>query len=106
MADNKLVAARDGVLVKVGNTIVSLYRGGAAPEGADERHVALLKERKLLVESDDDQNAPVEDHSDTVPAKSATREEWDAYAKSQGLSDEDIAGYSSKADLQAHFGVS
>lgn len=104
MADNKLVAARDGVLVKVGNTIVNLYRGGAVPEGADERHVALLKERKLLVEPDTDQGAPVEDHSDGgAPAKSATKGEWVDYAVAQGA-DRDEADAATKEDLIATYG--
>lgn len=104
----KHVASTDGVLVRVGDRVVSLYKDGAVPEGADRKHVSLLLDRGLLVEAD----APDEDEPDAgdddgvqVPVKSATRPEWDAYAKSQGLTDEEIASYSSKEELQKHFGV-
>lgn len=36
-----------------------------------------------------------------APAKSASREEWDAYAESQGV---DPSEFSNKDDLAAHFG--
>lgn len=108
MATN-YVAAVDGVLLRVGDRVVSLYRDGGVPQGADKAHVKLLVERGLLVETEVP-DAPADDPGEPeqtidVPAKSATRAEWDAYAKTQGLTDEEIASYSSKEELQKHFGV-
>lgn len=39
---------------------------------------------------------------DEAPNKSASREEWDEYARSQGVDPEE---YSTKESLQEHFGV-
>jgi hypothetical protein len=44
-----------------------------------------------------------------MPAKSASRADWDAFAKSEAggsLSDEDLKAFSSKEDLQKHYEVS
>lgn len=99
---NNYVATRDGVLLKVGNEIRSLYRDAPVPQGADADHVQLLKDRGLLVRAEE---ADTDDAQDGAPAKSASRADWDAYATSQGLSDDEIAAFSSKEELQKHFGV-
>lgn len=104
MSNKNLVASSDGVLLKVGDRIQSLYKGGGVPNGADQAHVDLLVDRGLLVEADDDQSAPVEDHSDGgAPAKSASKADWVAYAVSQGA-DEATAEAATKEDLVAQFG--
>lgn len=49
------------------------------------------------------------DGAGPMPAKSASRADWDAYAKSEAggsLTDDDVAAFSSKEDLQKHYGVS
>jgi hypothetical protein len=71
MAANNLVAAVDGVLVKVGKTIVSLYQGGEVPEGADERHVKHLTDLGLLVEADED--VDIDEDAKKAPAKSTAK---------------------------------
>ncbi|HEX4432794.1 MAG TPA: hypothetical protein VHZ96_26210 [Frankiaceae bacterium] len=99
----QLVAERDGVLLRVGNEIRSLYRGGAVPDGSDPEHVKLLTGRGLLVEAGETDHDP--DGIGPIPAKSASRADWDAYAATQGLSEVDVAAFSSKEELQKHFGV-
>lgn len=100
MGDSNLVAERDGVLLKVGNEIRSLYKGGAVPSGADPAHVKLLQDRGLLVEGD----APDGEHdTDGPPAKSASKADWVAYAVAQGA-DEADADAQTKDDLIAAYG--
>lgn len=69
MASN-LVAAIDGVLVKVANEVRQLFAGASVPDAADADHVKMLTDRGLLVEAED-QGAPVEDHSDAPAAPDA-----------------------------------
>jgi hypothetical protein len=104
MATN-YIATTDGVLLHVGNTVVSLYRDGAAPAGADPDHVKLLLDRGLLVKVDS-ADAVVDDvdGDGPIPAKSALKDEWVAYAVSKGATQEE-AEASTKEDLIAAYGT-
>lgn len=64
----QLIAAIDGVMVKVGGEYRTLYKDGAVPDGADADHVKVLVDRGLLVD------APAEpDAEDAKPAKAAAK---------------------------------
>lgn len=67
MANKARVAATDGVMVKVGDRYVSLYKDVPVPEGADAEHLAVLEERGLIVDAPES-DAPAEDHGDAEGA--------------------------------------
>lgn len=46
------VSVFDGTLVRVGNKVERFDRGAAIPEHADENHVAILKERGMVIEGE------------------------------------------------------
>ncbi len=62
----------------------------------------LAAEKPTPPHSAEATSSDASDSDDGTPTKSATREEWDDYARSQGVDPEE---YSSKEELQAHFGV-
>jgi len=135
MANKQLVSQYDGTMVKVGQSFRRVDKGAAVPEGADEEHVAVLLERGMVAEGKptagfvdpayvDNPPADVDDSGDAddsdddpdgpgpMPAKSASRADWDAWASTPaeqgggGLTPEEAQAYPSKEALQQHFGVS
>lgn len=86
-------------------TMVRLVDGGyrnvlegdqIAGEAVDPDDLKRLVRKGFLVEKDDDQPAG-------PPAKSAPKGAWEAYARSQGATDEDLDGVT-KDDLVATYG--
>jgi hypothetical protein len=99
------VATIDGVLLKVGDRITSLYKDGGVPDGADPAHVQLLVDRGLLASADaEHEPEPAQPEAPKPPAKSANKDEWVAYAESQGTSHDDAEALT-KDQLIEQFGA-
>lgn len=81
---------------KEANKAFTMPPDGLAAEKPVPPHSAEAASSEGSEEEDEE-----EDNGD-VPAKSASRAEWDAYAESQGV---DPSQFATKEDLQAHFGV-
>lgn len=103
---SKTFAAIDGVLLKVGDRITSLYKDAVVPADADAEHVKVLTDRGLLVEQDvaEPSEADDVDGDGPIPAKSANKDVWVAYAVSKGATQEE-AEASNKDDLIAAYGA-
>lgn len=52
MADKTYVSQYDGTMVRVGQSYVTVPKGAAVPDGADEEHVAVLVERGMVAEGE------------------------------------------------------
>lgn len=102
----KQVAAVDGVMVLAGGQYRTLYKDGAVPEGADAEHVKVLTDRGLLVDAPevDDVDGDDVDGDGPIPAKSANKDAWVAYAVSKGATEDD-AEAATKDDLIAAYGT-
>lgn len=77
---------------------IYIYEGGILPDGLREGEVERLVDLGLVEETDvapEDEAGP--------PAKSASKADWEAYARSQGASDDDLEGQT-KDDLIASYG--
>lgn len=91
---------------KDGST-ATVLRGGAVPEDATEKHLEHLLNLGLVVEDEPvvgfvgREDSP-EPSADKVPAKVATKDEWVAYAVSQGVP-QDEAESSTKDQLIERF---
>lgn len=110
-------------MVRVGGRFVTLGNGDPVPVGADPEHVELLRKRGIVAEgepatgyvqpaglqppfvvpdnmhTDDDPDGP-----GGVPPKSANKDEWVAYAVTQGATQAD-AEAATKDDLIAAYGA-
>lgn len=122
MANTGYVSQYDGTLVKIGGTYRRVDKGAAVPDGADAEHVAVLVERGMLVEGEPAagfidpapsilaQPAPAAGEADVpdgpgpIPAKSADKPTWVAYAVSQGMSEDD-ANAATKDQLIEQYGI-
>lgn len=102
MAD-KLIAAIDGVMVKAGGQFRTLYKDADVPEGADADHVKVLVDRGLLVKAEAADEVDDVDGDGPIPAKSAAKDAWVAYAVSKGATQQD-AEAATKDDLIAAYG--
>lgn len=107
---------RDAPVPEAAENIAELEAEGFIVEVEEENLGGLQSDLPLNLESPEEPLSPVVrfgngdagddvDDGSRIPAKSASRAEWDTYAKSQGLSDEEVAAFSSKEELQKHFGV-
>jgi hypothetical protein len=72
------------------------YTDSVVPEGWNDERCKQLVDEGFLVKSDDDGQVK-------KPAKSASKGEWEAYARSQGATDDDLDG-KSKDDLVDAYG--
>jgi hypothetical protein len=84
-----------------GNRIARILRAGAAvPEGVAQEQLDSLEARDLIEKSgdQDDVDDATEVSFDGPPAKSAGKDVWEAYARSRGFTDEELAGLK-KPDL-------
>ncbi len=91
------------------------YRGDVLPDDVSKESVKHLKHRGMLagkdefVEQSDDGEPDQADSDDEdtddgdAPAGNASLEDWQAYARSQGASEEDVEG-KSRNDLREEFG--
>lgn len=102
----------DGANLSVGDTDIEQASVEELAEGqrqANKQYTmppdGLAAEKPTPPHSAEATSSDSSDASDSgdTPNKSASREEWDEYARSQGVDPED---FSTKEDLQAHFGVS
>lgn len=123
MADKQLISQYDGTHVKVGDRFVRIDKGVAVPSGADEDHLAVLVERKMLAEGKPvagfidaatvppfpgrgahEGDGPDDvDGDGPIPTKSANKDVWVAYAVTKGATQEE-AEASTKEDLIAAYG--
>jgi hypothetical protein len=76
---------------------VYVYEGGTLPDFVKGDNLQSLLDSKMVEES------KAADTGDGPPAKSANKPEWEAYAVSQGMSEED-AHAATKDDLVEKFG--
>lgn len=81
------------------------YEGASfSSEGLDKDHVEQLEEEGFIEEREEPElpeNAG--DQGDGAPTKSASKGDWEAYARSQGATDEDLDGLT-KDELVAKYG--
>lgn len=78
------------------------YEGAVIPDGYnDERCKELVDEGMLEAVSSTD--AAAADEPEGPPAKSASKADWEAYARTQGATDADLEG-ATKDDLIAKYG--
>lgn len=89
-------------------TMVRLAEGGyrnvlqgdpIVGQAVDAEDLKRLVRKGFLVEKADDEGA-----SDGPPAKSASKGDWEAYARSQGATDEELDGLT-KDELVAGYGA-
>lgn len=73
------------------------YKDAILPAGLDDDHVQQLVDQGMVEET---ANPTVADEV-KQPAKSATKDEWIAYARSQGASDEDVDDKTKDALIEA-----
>lgn len=93
MADSYVVTGPLAT-VKVGENIVYLYKDAPIPASADKDGVEHLLAIGLISKVG----------TDEVPAKSAAKGDWEAFARTQGATDADLEG-KSKDDLIAAYGA-
>lgn len=100
----RYVSAEPLTMVRVGSgeavTMAYVFEGAPVPEGADPDDVKRLVDEGFLVE----QEVADSGDEDGPPAKSASKGDWEAYARSQGASDEDLDGQT-KDDLIETYGA-
>ena len=105
-----------------GRRLVGLYRGSPVPDGVPEaslKHhldaglIAPVKEAEALLEADAGElpsntgsvdGEPAPGASVEAPAKSASKADWEAYARSQGATDADLDG-ATKDSLVTKYGA-
>lgn len=89
-------------------TMVRLVDGGfrnvfegevVSGDAVEPEHLKRYLRKGFLVEHEGEKSEP-----EGVPAKSASKGDWEAYARSQGATDEDLDG-KSKADLIDAYGA-
>lgn len=76
-----------------------LVEGDDVPEWAEE----MVGDHLLSDESGDDEQDDDEQDEDVAPSGNAPLEDWQDYARSQGASEEDLAG-KGRNDLRDEFG--
>lgn len=103
-------------LVRVGPSLAYVHRGEPVPEGASAEELKRLEDEGYIVkgqvgdviEDDSDSSEGSGDTgdsgSDEAPAKSASKADWEAYARSQGATDEDLKD-ATKDGLVAKYGA-
>lgn len=80
------------------------YAGEVLPADADEKHVQMLLDGEMVEKVDLVEVTDSDDEgADGPPTKSASKGDWEAYARSQGATDEDLDGQT-KDDLIAAYG--
>lgn len=121
MADETYVVTAACAMVKAGDRLVTVAKGGAVPADADPEHVALLLDRGMIAEGEPVAGFVLEpgygaaevvtplavddvDGDGPIPAKSANKDAWVAYAVSQGA-DQAEAEAATKDDLIATYGT-
>lgn len=115
----KLVVKAECAMVRVGDRFVTLLKHALVPVGADVEHVKTLLERGIVADGDPvaglvapDRAAPFTtvqavddiDGDGPIPAKSADKPTWVAFAVSKGATAED-ADAATKDDLIATYGT-
>jgi hypothetical protein len=118
MTGKQVISQYDGTMVKVGRSFRRVDKGGALPDEADADHVKVLLDRGMVAEGEPTagfvESDPVPppftvvdpddvDGDGPIPAKSATKDVWIAYAVSQGADQAD-AEAATKDDLIATYG--
>lgn len=84
---------------RVAGQLMYVYHDGVLPEGVDKADLKHLLDSDLIEKVSE--SAPADD--DKAPAKSATKDEWEAFARSKGASDADLDG-KTKDDLITAYG--
>jgi hypothetical protein len=79
-----------------------LYKGAPVPGDIAKEHTDRLAAEGLIEETSTPAVAATTDE-DEPPAKSASKADWEAYARSQGATDADLDG-ATKDDLVATYG--
>lgn len=74
-----------------------LYAGAVLSDNVDPAQL------KQLIESDMVAEATADEPTDGPPAKSASKGDWEAYARSQGATDDDLEG-KTKDELVSTYG--
>jgi hypothetical protein len=82
---------------------IYLYEGAFLPSNVREGEADRLVDLGLVTEVDVDEEDGTEDSAGGPPAKSASKADWEAYARSQGATDDDLDG-ATKDDLIASYG--
>lgn len=95
---NYTVTAPLVVLRQQDGSYVHLYEGTPVPDSGDTNHVKQLVDYGML-------SAAADEPADGPPARSASKADWEDYARSQGATDADINGVT-KDDLVAAYGES
>lgn len=81
---------------RVAGQLLYGYEGAVLPDGVDRAEVEHLLDAGLIEEvGSDEQDGP--------PAKSASKGDWESFARSQGATDVDLEGMT-KDDLVAAYG--
>lgn len=78
---------------------VHVYAGAPVPKDADREHLEQLIDQDMVEKA-----AEPESDEDGAPAKSAAKAEWEAYARAQGATDEDLEG-KTKDELVSTYGA-
>lgn len=100
---NHTVTAPLVVLRQQDGSRVHLYQGAPVPDTADSEHVDQLVELGMLGKAETAVAAASGEAPAGPPAKSASKADWEAYARSQGATDADLDG-ATKDDIVAIYG--
>jgi hypothetical protein len=99
----KLYGKAPLTIVRTGSGAAAyVYKGRPAPNGVPAEERARLLDEGYLEERDVAEEAAA---PDGPPAKSATKADWVAYARTQGATDEDLDG-KTRDDLVSAYGES
>lgn len=84
------------VIAKTENgTFVHVYEGGVLPDDIDTDQLKQLEDAEMVVKGGSaPKAASADDDDDKRPAGNAGLEEWQAYARSTGMADDEIDGLS------------
>lgn len=112
-SQNYVVKAPLVVATQADGSHLYLYHGAPVPEDLPSDEVKRLKDEKFIGTPDDAKKAAKKSSSSSdaydpakgAPAKNGKLEDWQAFAKSKGATDQDLADVS-RDDLVAKYGES
>lgn len=74
------------------------YRDAILPEGLDKDHLQQIVDQGMVEETDN----PTVPETPEQPAKSANKDAWIAWARSQGAEDDDVDGKTKDALIEEY----